>query len=149
MSLPLAVALVQCERHANVMADAMREIPWPLRAEQMLQPDVSLLRLVDQFVLRFTKLQDTMGNHVLRQFVIQAFAEPLEDVPFVDVLLTLERQKILTAQAWALQRGVRNALTHEYPEDPLRLVLALNDAQQKALQLIEWLDLIRARIPHP
>jgi hypothetical protein len=90
------------------MADAMREIPWPLRAEQMLQPDVSLLRLVDQFVLRFTKLQ-----------------------------------------AWALQRGVRNALTHEYPEDPLRLVLALNDAQQKALQLIEWLDLIRARIPHP
>ena len=149
MSLPLAVALVQCELHANVMADAMREIPWPLRAEQMLQPDVSLLRLVDQFVLRFTKLQDTMGNHVLRQFVIQAFAEPLEDVPFVDVLLTLERQKILTAQAWALQRGVRNALTHEYPEDPLRLVLALNDAQQKALQLIEWLDLIRARIPHP
>ena len=147
MSLPLAVALLQCERHAHVLADAMKEIPRPLQAEQMIQPEASLLRLVDQFVLRFTKLQDTMGTHVLRQFVIQAFAEPVEDAPFVDVLQILERQKIFTAQAWALQRGVRNALTHEYPEDPLRLVLALNDAQQKAQQLIEWLDLIRARTP--
>lgn len=146
MSLPLEAALKQSERHAQVLQQALREMPPHLSLELMQPPDASLLRLVDQFVLRFTKLQDTMGTHVLRQFATNHLAEPVEDAPFLDVLQLLERHGYLTVEAWALQRGVRNALAHEYPEDPLRLVLALNDARHKAIQLVEWLAKIQAKI---
>jgi uncharacterized protein YutE (UPF0331/DUF86 family) len=146
VSLPLEVALKQSERHAQVLRQALCDMPEHLSLEQMQQPDAPLLRLVDQFVLRFTKLQDTMGTHVLRQFAAIQLAEPIEDLPFIEVLQLLERHGYLTAEAWALQRGVRNALAHEYPEDPLRLVLALNDAKKKAQQLLDWLDQIKAKM---
>ena len=146
MSLPLEVALKQCERHASVMGHAMREMPQPLTVESLQQPQSELLRLVDQFVFRFIKLQDTMGTQVLRQFATKVLAEPVEDAPFIEVLHLLERQGFLTVDAWAHQRSVRNALTHEYPEDPLRQVLALTDAQRLAHQLSDWLAQMQARL---
>lgn len=145
MSLPLEVAFAHCARHAQVMLSALKEMPEQLSEEQMNQPDETLLRVLDQFVFRFTKLQDTMGNQVLRQFAVQVLFEPVEDAAFVDILRLLERHGFLSAQAWALQRSVRNALAHEYPEDQLRLVLALNDARAKALQLSEWLFAMKSK----
>jgi hypothetical protein len=127
------------------MLSALKEMPEQLSEEQMNQPDETLLRVLDQFVFRFTKLQDTMGNQVLRQFAVQVLFEPVEDAAFVDILRLLERHGFLSAQAWALQRSVRNALAHEYPEDQLRLVLALNDARAKALQLSEWLFAMKSK----
>lgn len=146
MSLPLDNALAQCARHAQILMQALRDMPRPLTEQHLQNPAPELLRLVDQFVLRFTKLQDTMGTHVLRQFVAHEFSEPIEDAPFSEVLGVLEREGIFAAHAWGLQRGVRNALTHEYPEDLLRIVLALNDAQYRAQQLIEWFGVIQARM---
>ena len=143
MSLPLDVALRQCERHASIMKDAMREMPTLLTTELLNQPTPGLTRVLDQFVLRFTKLQDTMGTHVLRQFAEQVLAEPAEDLAFIEVLGLLERHGFLTVQDWALQRATRNALTHEYPEDGERQALALSAARQCAHQLTEWLTKIQ------
>lgn len=145
MSLPLEVALRQCERHASIMKDAIREMPTLLTTELLSQPTPGLTRILDQFVLRFTKLQDTMGTHVLRQFVAQVLAEPAEDLAFIEVLGLLERHGYLTVQDWALQRVTRNALTHEYPEDAERQALALSAARQCAHQLTDWLTKIEAR----
>ena len=142
MSLPLDVALKQCERHAVIMLAALREMPAPLSAELLQHASPELIRLIDQFVLRFTKLQDTLGAHVLRQFAAQVLVEPVEDLPFIDVLDLLERRGYLTTEAWALQRGTRNALTHEYPDDPQRQALALNAARRAAQQLNQWLEKI-------
>ena len=137
MSLPLDVALRQCERHASVMLDALNQIPQPLTSELLQRASPELIRLIDQFVLRFTKLQDSLGTHVLRQFAVQVLAEPVEDAAFIDLLNLLERRGYLTAEAWAQQRGTRNVLTHEYPEDPQRQALALSAAQRAAHQLVE------------
>ena len=145
MSLPLDVAMRQCERHASIMKDAMHEMPLPLTAALVNQPAPGLTRVLDQFVLRFTKLQDTMGTHVLRQFAAQVLAEPVEDLPFIEVLGLLERHGYLTVQDWALQRATRNALTHEYPEDIERQAMALSAARQCAHQLTEWLAKIQER----
>jgi len=145
MSLPLDVALSQCARHASVMSDALSQIPSPLTAEKLLQASPELIRLLDQFVLRFIKLQDTLGTHVLRQFAVQILAEPVEDSAFIDVLNLLERRGYLTVDEWALQRSTRNILTHEYPDDPLRQALALSAAQVAARQLAAWLHPIEKR----
>lgn len=143
MSLPLEVALKQCQRHANIMNDALRQIKFSLTETELEQASPELVRLLDQFVLRFTKLQDTLGAHVLRQFAAQILAEPVEDVAFMEVLNLLERRGYLMADQWAQQRSTRNALTHEYPEDSLRQALALSAAQIAAKQLVEWLQKIQ------
>lgn len=145
MSLPLDVALRQCERHASIMNDALSHISFPLTEAHLQQASPELIRLLDQFVLRFTKLQDTLGTHVLRQFAVQVLAEPVEDAAFIDVINLLERRGYLMADQWALQRSTRNALTHEYPDDPLRQALAMSAAQLAARQLVEWLQKIQER----
>ena len=145
MSLPLDVALTQCDRHASIMAGALDQIPHPLTGEHLRQASPELIRLLDQFVLRFIKLQDTLGTHVLRQFAVQVLGEPVEDAAFIDVINLLERRGYLKADEWALQRSTRNILTHEYPDDPLRQALALSAAQAAARQLDEWLRRIQEK----
>ena len=145
MSLPLEVALKQCHRHASIMNDALSQIARPLTENQLQQASPELIRLLDHFVLRFTKLQDTLGAHVLRQFATQILLEPVEETAFIEVLNLLERRGYLMADQWALQRSTRNALTHEYPDDPLRQALALTAAQAAASQLVEWLQKIQER----
>ena len=145
MSLPLDVALGQCERHAGIIHDALSQMPFPLTAEQLFQAPPDLIRLLDQFVLRFIKLQDTLGTHVLRQFAVRILAEPVEDSAFIDVLNLLERRGYLMVDQWALQRSTRNIQTHEYPDDPLRQAQALSAAQVAARQLIDWLRRIQER----
>lgn len=145
MSLPLDVALAQCDRHAGILLDALSQIPAPLTEAHLRQASPEFIRLLDQFVLRFTKLQDTLGAHVLRQFAVQVLAEPVEDAAFIDVLNLLERRGYLTAEDWAAQRSTRNILTHEYPDDPMRQALALSAAQAAALQLVGWLRDIQER----
>lgn len=86
MSLPLEDALRQCSRHASVMLDAMGQIPFPLGEKSLQQASPEMIRFIDQFLLRFSKLQDTLGAHVLRQFATQILVEPVEDSSFVEVL---------------------------------------------------------------
>ena len=143
MSLPLDVALSQCARHAEIIDDVLSQMPFPLTAEQLRQAPPELIRLLDQFVLRFIKLQDTLGTHVLRQFAVQVLAEPVEDSAFIDVLNLLERRGYLLVDQWALQRSTRNILTHEYPDDALRQAQALSSAQAAARQLMAWLEQIQ------
>ena len=146
MSLPLDVALSQCDRHAAIIEDTLSQMPFPLTEQQLRQAPPELIRLLDQFVLRFIKLQDTLGTHVLRQFAVLILAEPVEDSAFIDVLNLLERRGYLLVDQWALQRGTRNILTHEYPDDPLRQAQALSAAQVAARQLIDWLRHIQQRV---
>ena len=145
MSLPLDVALRQCERHAAVIREAKGQIPSPPTSAALQHAPPELIRVIDQFILRFTKLQDTMGTHVLRQFAADVLAEPVEDLAFIDVLNLLERRGYVTTEAWALQRSTRNALTHEYPEEPERQALVLRAALAAADQLVAWLQRLQER----
>ena len=98
MSLPLEEALRQCDRHAQRMSRAMLRIPFPLDGHALAEDNEELITVIDQFVFRYTKLQDTLGEHVLR-----------------------------------------NALTHEYPEQVTWQAEVLNRARTMGLQLIAWL----------
>lgn len=146
MSLPLDVALAQCARHAAVMQGALAAMPMPLTVGHLTHADAELVRLIDQFVLRYTKLQDTLGTHVLRQFALLVLQEPLEDAAFIDVLNLLEKRGFLGAKQWAAQRSLRNALTHEYPDEPARQAAVLAPAQTSAQDLGRWLSAFEQRL---
>jgi hypothetical protein len=128
MSLPLDGALAQCDRHASIMNEVLGLIPQPLTEAHLRHATPELIRLLDPLGLRSTALQDTLGTHVLRQFAVQTLAEPVKDAAFMDVLNLLERRGARMADRWALQRSMRNILTHGYPAAPLRQALALSAA---------------------
>lgn len=115
MSLPLADGLMQCRRHAEVLRSARADLPAHFDAAALAQADVAMVRAIDQLVLRFIKLQDTLGEHVLRPFAAQVLGEPVEDAPLIDVLQRLERFGFLDPRQWMRWRALRNSLTHEYP----------------------------------
>ena len=139
MSLPLIDALRQCDRHVQRMRRAMERIPFPLDEHELAQDNEDLITVIDQFVFRYTKLQDALGEHVLRQFCSQILLELVEDSPFADILALLERRGYLTSEDWRMQRAMRNTLTHEYPEQVTWQVETLNRALTMSLQLIAWL----------
>ena len=139
MSLPLADAIRQCDRHAQRMNRAIERIPFPLDGHELAEDNEDLITLIDPFVFRFTKLQDTLGEHVLRQFCSQVLFELVEDSPFADVLNLLERRGYLKSEDWRMQRVMRNILTHEYPEQVTWQAETLNRARTKSLQIIDWL----------
>ena len=71
-----------------------------LRCPAVTGDNGPLIRTIDQFVLRFIKLQDPLGEHVLRAFASEALAEPVSDLPLIDVLARLERYGVLDAAQW-------------------------------------------------
>lgn len=145
MSLPLADALRQCRSHAEHLQSAIRDIPTPISEALLDKALPSVIRALDQMVLRFIKLQDTMGEHVLRGFAVNVLLEPVDDAPLADVLSLLEKHDFLTVQDWLMQRKLRNALTHEYPDQADRQAAALNAAVSASAQLIGWLAVFEAR----
>ena len=59
----LAIALWEADRHVAALSDALAE--WAARPALdmvQLERDRLLLRLVDQILFRFTKLQDALGR---------------------------------------------------------------------------------------
>lgn len=148
MTLPLRAALDQCLRHANLMKGALADLPNPLDAGAVAADEGSLIRTIDQFVLRFIKLQDTLGEHVLRAFASEVLAEPVSDLPLIDVLARLERYGFLDSVQWARWRALRNSLTHEYPGHPETRIAVLEEARAAAGaldRLVEQLDSRLAR----
>lgn len=146
MTLPLADALSQCVRHVNVLRAAMAELPRDFDIAAVTQADDALVRITDQFVLRFIKLQDTLGEHVLRPFGADILGEPVTDLPLIDVLHRLERFGYLTAADWLRWRALRNALTHEYPEHPHIRAALLNEAMRAADAMGQLLTRLQQRI---
>lgn len=142
---PLAEALAQCERHADVLRSAMADLPANFDASSVQGAAAPLVRATDQFVLRFIKLQDTLGEHVLRQFTADVLGEPVADLPLIDVLDRLERFGYLTTAGWLRWRGLRNSLTHEYPEQPQIRAAVLNEALRAASGMIDLLKRIQER----
>jgi hypothetical protein len=91
--------------------------------------DDTVLRL-DQFVYRFTKLQDSMARRLLPSLysLLEADTEPK---PFLDMLSRLEQLEVLpSVQTWQRFRNLRNNLAHDYPESLEQTAETLNQLLQ-------------------
>lgn len=114
----LAIALWEADRHAAALSDALAE--WaaaPALDMAQLERDRLLLRLADQILFRFTKLQDALGERLVPA-TLQRLAESFEDWPMRDRLERLEKLGYLAVDDWLRWRELRNRLAHEYPDQP-------------------------------
>lgn len=131
----LAVALWEAGRHARTLAEALGD--WdsdPAPDWPALDADRQKVRLIDQLLFRFIKLQDALGERLVPA-TLAALSEPYEDWPMRDRLNRLEKLGYLQVDSWLAWREARNRLAHEYPDRPELRFAALRAAIAAAREL--------------
>jgi hypothetical protein len=151
-ALRLQDALRECQRHAYYMRYALSALAplLPLNAGQLRSFDAETVQDLDQFVLRFSKLQDAIGARLLPA-LLTYLQEPYERRPMLDKLNRLEQLGYLEhAEDWQELRAVRNQFAHEYPDESEKNASALNLAIEAAGALEAILARIQERLgPKP
>ncbi|MET4161004.1 hypothetical protein ABIE61_000826 [Marinobacterium sp. MBR-111] len=112
-------ALDICNTHAERLNWAMAELKphFPLTPAKLAQLTPLELAIFDQFIVRFSKLQDAMGAKLLPA-VLDLTQEQGELSAFIDKLNRLEKiGAIESANEWLQLREMRNQFAHDYPED--------------------------------
>lgn len=144
---PIEVALWEADRHKETLGPALKQwLSSPAANLNALESDPEKLRLVDQILFRFTKLQDAVGNRLIPA-TLSALQEPFEDWPMIDRLNRLEKLGFINTDEWLAWREIRNRLAHEYPDLPeIRFAAILNSikaAEQLLICYAHW----RSKLP--
>lgn len=91
---------------------------------------------IDQFLFRFSKLQDAMGQKLFRNILIY-LDEDIRGKPFIDILNIMEKLYLLnSSQEWRALRDDRNELAHSYEDEPENMSEAINKLYNKKDLLI-------------
>jgi len=91
----------------------------------------------DQFIFRFTKLQDCMGNKLFK-YILESLAENTRELSLIDTLAKAEQLNIIeSAETWLNLRLIRNKLSHEYPFNREEIVADLNELHYNYHILLE------------
>lgn len=138
----IASALRECESHVAKLRRSRRllSVFFPLNDEGFERCSEEQIEHVDQFIYRFTKLQDAMGMRLLPSLHALLEGNTLP-VPFLDVLNKLEKLQVLpSVEEWQWFRNVRNNLAHDYPESVEQTILTLNLLFERHEQLLAMFD---------
>ena len=142
----LATAVWEADRHFAVLTDALQD--WdraPAQSLAELEADRVKMRLVDQLLFRFTKLQDALGQRLVPA-TLAALAEPSDEWPMRDRLNRLEKLGYLDVDDWMRWRETRNRLAHEYPDkDDLRFAV-IRAAIDTGRELAQCYDAWRSKL---
>lgn len=114
----LDIAVWECDRHLLALRTALKD--WEANHFQgtmnSLESNIELMRLTDQILFRFAKLQDAIGIRLIPA-TLSALKEPIEEWPMLDRLTRLEKLGYLNSESWLEWREIRNRLSHEYPDE--------------------------------
>ena len=99
----------------------------PLDAKRYQQLTDGEIEHIDQFLFRFAKLQDAMGEKLFLLLLEFLKEENTRNKPFIDILNRLEQLGILEDKnVWLELRKIRNNIAHQYEDEPQQAVEALN-----------------------
>lgn len=131
-----------CQTHAERLRWSMQHLAdkKPFTATRLSELTDVELAIFDQFIVRFSKLQDAMGAKLLPA-VIELTHEEGELNTFIDKLNRLEKIGALdSVEQWLKLREMRNQFAHDYPDDPEIQSALLNKAFGMAEQLLQCLQ---------
>ena len=149
MSVSYRATMDTCHRHATLLAWSKNQLaprlPFdPQELENLTPMDLAVL---DQFSMRFSRLQDAMGTRLF-PMILELTKEPGE-LTLIDKLHRLEKiGAIVSADAWLDLREIRNNFAHDYPQEPEERAALLNqafDAADSLLQALEHADRFASR----
>jgi len=124
----MRVYLAECSLHAAILNEGLAEAgEWLPLCMDNAPIGKEMLRVFDQIAYRFGKLQDSMGEKVMPLILEMAQETVHEQATFAEKLNRLESiGAIPAATEWKKFRIIRNALAHEYPDDPELRISAIN-----------------------
>ena len=107
----------------------------PVQDWQSLQPDQH--ETLAAFRIRFSEYQEHMG----KTMKAVAVEEEKPSEPFTAVLLYMEKLRCINSvDRWKEIRELRNAVNHEYEDDPAVLHEFFEQMIQAAPELLRWHD---------
>lgn len=118
----------QCRKHAERLDYAYSHIAFllPFSAEKVRTLKDEEISYLDQYIFRFSKLQDAIGQKLF-PVVLESLGEEVHNKPFIDIFNRLEQLNIIENYTiWQELRIVRNEIAHEYNEDEQELSEKLN-----------------------
>jgi len=117
------------DRHIQRIEEALTRLSsvLPLSTETYSSLDEEQVRCIDQFIFRFSKLQDAMGAKLFR-YILEYLDEDISSLPMRDILNRLERYHLInSAEEWVYIRELRNEIAHDYPLFENDIVNILNE----------------------
>ena len=120
--------LTECELHQKRIHYALAKLKqfMPLTIDGYKCLSDEQIEALDQFLFRFAKLQDTIGQRLF-PCILELQEEPVKNQSFLDVLNRLEQLTVIESkEQWLVLRNMRNKLAHEYEDDPQGMTDALN-----------------------
>ena len=135
-----------CDKHILRINEALEELSstLPLTIENYAQLNSGQIRCIDQFIFRFSKLQDAMGAKIFR-YILEYLDEDVTSLPMRDILNRLEKYKFLPdANEWIYIRELRNEIAHDYPLMENDVVYILNELFSKVDVMYSIYDKLKA-----
>lgn len=131
-----------CQTHRQRLQWAMTTLKeqQPLTPEKLATLSPMQLAICDQFIARFSKLQDTMGAKLLPT-ILELTKEQGDLTAFIDKLNRLEKIGAMPSAAQWLKLGeMRNQFAHDHPEDSAIQSSLINKALDLAEEMLQTLD---------
>lgn len=130
----------ECDKHLQRIEEAYEDIKKfiPISCTSYKHLTKEEVRSIDQYLFRFAKLQDTIGDKIFK-LIIAKYEENVDKLPFLDILNKLEKIGILSsAKKWIGLRKIRNDISHQYEEEEDEISLAINNiiAQKEVIKNI-------------
>lgn len=120
--------LAECALHQKRIHYALAKLKqfMPLTVNDYKSLNDEQIEALDQFLFRFSKLQDTIGQRLFIG-ILELQEEAVKTLSFLDLLNRLEQLNVIESKAqWLALRNMRNKLAHEYEDDPQGMTDALN-----------------------
>jgi predicted nucleotidyltransferase len=132
-NLKIEKIIKECDKHLLRVNNAFEDISpkLPMTAHKYINLSKNDIQAVDQYLYRFSMLQDTLGNRLFKLIAFQYFDNP-NGLTFVDILDHLEKTGFIhSAEEWIILRNIRNDLSHQYDDEPAQMADALNNILSK------------------
>ncbi len=126
--LRLQKIIFECHKHIEKLNTAYQKLErlLPLTETSYLNFDEDQTSYLDQFLYRFSKLQDSIGQKLFKA-VLDFKKEDTTAKSFIDILNRLEQLEYLQdIDGWFELRTIRNQLAHDYEDDSEELVAIIN-----------------------
>ncbi len=166
MKEKLSLAIKECEQHIQWADVALHYIKnlFPLTAESYYnlrkseEEFVSEFKLdnnysklenmktgyFDQFLYRYTKLQDTIGANIVRTLAMWLEYND-RTLSFIDCLNILERHSVIeSTKDFEKLRDIRNSITHDYSDNIDEQAFTLNNVYKAYNSLLVIFDNIKS-----
>lgn len=127
--LKLTEVIYECNLHLRRLKSANKEFEafFPLDIIKYQNLNDEEIRLLDQLIYRFTKLQDAIGERLFK-YLLSALEEDVKSLSFLDILNRMEQLHILESKDdWLSLRRLRNEFSHEYSNELEENVNAINE----------------------